>query len=128
MMNDMAYHCLPHAKYSVDGKYDDLFARISVAQEEMLKQMIEPNTVVINGKKYGELCSELQRIWACGYLSTPSIFGMAAVPEMQLPNDYDFVVQHRFDPPISRADSLAAENRKLKETIDKLRQILEGPA
>lgn len=124
-MNDMTYHCLPHAKFSVDGKYDDLFARIAVAQEEMLKKMIEANTVVINGKKYGELCSDLQRIWACGYLSTPSIFGMAAVPEMQLPNDYDFVVQHRLDPPVSRFDSVCAENKRLKETLGKLRQTLE---
>jgi hypothetical protein len=124
-MTDFDFHCLPHPTYSVPGKYDELFTRIADAQELMLKKMIEANTVVINGKKYGELCSELQRIWACGYLTTPSIFGMAAVPEMQLPNDYDFVVQHRMDPPLSRLDTVLAENKRLKETLDKLRQTLE---
>ena len=101
--------------------YKELFERIMDAMEFALKHELEMNTVVINGKKYGKLFNE----WFFGgqLYHTPSIFGLA-MEVANLPDDYDFIVQYRHEPPISNYDKILAENKELKEKLNKLKEIL----
>ena len=104
----------------IKGKYEELMDRLCVAQEELLKREIEANTVVINGKKYGEL---FDFVFAGKYYHTPSIFGMA-IEMANLPNDYDFIVQYRMYPPRSEYDQLCKENEELKDKLNQIKEIL----
>jgi hypothetical protein len=102
--------------------YDDLIERILYAQEEMLKHCVEANTVVINGKKYGELAADIQ--WAMFHDHTPTIVGLAA-EVADLPDDWDFIVQNRVYPPLSLLDQTLAENKRLKQKLANLKAMME---
>jgi hypothetical protein len=102
------------------GLYDDLFERIAVAYEELLKHDVEANAVVINGAKYGRLANE---ILLSRYRHTPMIFGLA-VEAKRLPDDWDFIVMRSSQPPMSRYDEIAAENEALKSKLAELKEII----
>ena len=102
--------------------YDDLIERILYAQEEMLKHCVEANTVVINGKKYGKLAAEIQ--WAMFHSHTPTLVGLAA-EAANLPDDWDFIVQNRVYPPMSKLDRLTEENKRLKQKLENIRAMME---
>ena len=104
------------------GIYDLLMQRILDAQEQMLKHEVEANTVIINGNKYGDLARDIN---ACKYTSfTPCIFGMAAVAD-NLPNDYDFIIQHRTMQPITEYERLVNENNDLKRKLKAISDVIK---
>lgn len=102
--------------------YEDLFDRILTAQDMLLREGVRANTVVINGKKYGRLANDVNLKWRTSY--TPAIFGMA-VDVDSLPDDYDFVVLCRAEPPRSDHDKLRDKIKELIEKLDKIQTILE---
>ena len=104
-----------------DGLYKDLFEKIATAQEELLKHCVEANTVIINGKKYAKLAREME---LCRFGDTPMIFGLAVEAAYNLPDDWEFIVQHRAQPPMSQYDKLIAENRALKAKLAELKEML----
>lgn len=68
---------------------DELIERIRTAMDKMWEEKLTANTVVLNGKKYGCL-------FELGF--TPSICGLTA--ELgNLPDNMDFIVQHRYPEP-----------------------------
>ena len=64
--------------------FEELCDRIREAQEMLLKDNIEANTVVLNGNKYAKYVKP-------GY--KPMIFGMA-IEYDNLPDDLDFIVRY----------------------------------
>ncbi len=104
-----------------DGLYKDLFEKIATAQEELLKHCVEANTVIINGRRYAKLAHEVE---LCCFGFTPMIFGLAVETSNALPDDWEFIVQHRTYPPTSEYEKLVKENRALKEKLAKLRALL----
>lgn len=77
--------------------YDELCQAILDAREELLKDKIEANTVILNGRKYGCLFEPRLR---------PSIFGMAVECDAAMPDGYDFIVQYREPEPQTNADRI----------------------
>lgn len=71
------------------GIYEDLIDRIWIAHEEMLKCSIEANKVIINGNTYVRLNEYFMRAKI-----KPSIIGLRVEIRNDLPDDWDFIVQH----------------------------------
>lgn len=65
----------------------ELMDRIVEAENRAIKEEIEANTVVINGRKYGMIKDKP------GLL--PTIFGMRAETRVDMPDDWDFFIQQR---------------------------------
>ena len=68
--------------------YDELCDAIFHAQEEMLKENIEANSVTLNGRKYWKIIPVNDP-----YLK-PTIFGMAVSVDYTMPDSVDFTVQY----------------------------------
>lgn len=82
--------------------YEELMKSILTAQEQMLKNNIEANSVTLNGRKYGKLIENLPPN------IKPTIFGMAVKADYALPDDYDFLVQYEPPKPKTNRDKLRA--------------------
>lgn len=82
--------------------YEELMKNILTAQEQMLQNNIEANSVTLNGRKYGKLIENLPPN------IKPTIFGMAVKADYALPDDYDFLVQYEPPKPKTNRDSLRA--------------------
>lgn len=91
---------------------DELINGIVSAQEELLKDRIVANTVILNGKRYGKLIQ-------AGF--HPTICGMSC-DFAPLPDDFAFAVQYRMEPkqPESNADRIRAMSD------EELAVLLEG--
>lgn len=92
----------------------ELLNGIITAQEELLKDKIVANTVIINSKKYGKLIEE-------GFY--PTVCGMACYFS-PLPDDFAFAVQYR-EPDISTSDTVSVvrckdcKHRTINENYNK---------
>lgn len=75
-----------------------LIERIVEAQDIALKDGIEANAVVVNGRKYGMLKNRPGL--------TPTVFGMRLETREDMPDNYDFIVQHREPEPLTNADRI----------------------
>jgi hypothetical protein len=75
-----------------------LMERIVEAQNIALKNEIEANAVVVNGRKYGMLKNRPGL--------TPTVFGMRLETRVDMPDDYDFIVQYREPEPLTNADRI----------------------
>lgn len=73
----------------------DLLERIVEAQNIALKNEIEANAVVVNGRKYGMLKNHPGL--------TPTVFGMRLETRVDMPDDWDFFVQQR--PPQAKTNA-----------------------
>lgn len=69
---------------------DELMRRIIEAENVALKNEIEANAVVVNGRKYGMLKDHLGLI--------PTVFGLRLETKIDMPDDWDFFIQQR--PPL----------------------------
>ena len=68
----------------------ELMERIVEAENLALKNEIEANAVVINGRKYGMIKDHPGL--------TPTIFGMKVETRPDMPDDWDFFIQQRMEP------------------------------
>ena len=82
---------------TANGKFQDLFERILEAQQRMIEAGQKPNEIIINGRKYGKLV---------GNMYNPHLFGMAVKTEINLPDDYDFVIQKVIRPSMTNSDRI----------------------
>lgn len=105
---------------TISNACEDLFERIIEAQNIMLKNDVEANTVIINSHKYGKLSREIQYKLFHGY--TPTIVGLAATTA-PLDDEWDFVIMESDYPPQSQYDMLCAENRALREELNRMREM-----
>lgn len=76
-------HYNPDAK--IPNAAEELLKRIIAAKDQMLKDNIEANTIMLNGNKYGYLKRP-------GY--TPMLFGMKVETE-NMPEEYDFMLMNK---------------------------------
>lgn len=79
----------------------DLIQRIAEAQDIVLKEEIKANTVVINGHRYGMLKNRPGLI--------PTVFGMRLETRVDMPDNYDFIVQYREPEPMTNYDRLISK-------------------
>lgn len=75
----------------------ELMERIVEAENLAIKNEIEANAVVINGRKYGMIKSHPGL--------TPTIFGMKAETRPDMPDDWDFFIQQRLEPAGSQTNA-----------------------
>jgi hypothetical protein len=68
----------------------ELMERIVEAENLALKNEIEANAVVINGRKYG-MIKDYPGL-------TPTIFGMKVETRPDMPDEWDFFIQQRLEP------------------------------
>lgn len=78
----------------------ELYERIIEAQNLWLKEEIEANAVVINGRKYGMLINQP------GFV--PTLLGMKVETKDTMPDEWDFFLQVRPPQPQTNADRLRA--------------------
>lgn len=111
--------------------YQELYKRIVDAHNKMLENRVRANTVIINGRKYGMLGKTIEDALLHGY--TPTIVGLSTDVTCGLPDDFDFVVMEKNNPPRSEFDKLRDENRELrdentclKNRIKQIEYILRG--
>lgn len=74
-----------------------LMQRIVEAENVALKNEIEANAVVVNGRKYGMLKRR-------GL--PPTVFGMKLSTRADMPDDWDFFIQYRPPEPQTNADRI----------------------
>lgn len=105
------------------GPYDtfratrELMERIMEAENRAIKEEIEANTVVINGRKYGMIKDKP------GLL--PTIFGMRVETSADMPDDWDFFIQQRPPMVLTNADRIRGmSDEELARFLPEIRNAL----
>lgn len=93
---------------------EELYKRIIAAQEQMAKDNIEANTIVLNGNKFGYLKRP-------GY--TPTLFGMK-VETSNMPEEYDFMLMDKLEYFVFRSNADRIRNM----TDEELAKFISGKA
>lgn len=76
-----------YTSYKISDAAERLYKRVIAAQEQMLKDNIAHNTIVLNGNKYGYLKRPGQ---------IPMMFGMK-VETANMPEEYDFMLMNKIE-------------------------------
>lgn len=103
------------------GIYLDMIHRVYTAWEEMMKEKVKANAVIINGKKYGKLAGF---VFDHQYCPSLMLFGMRVGVDMKMPDDFDFMVGYLTERPRTEYDKLQDDYTRLKKKYDALREVM----
>ena len=105
----------------VGGIYEDMIHRVYDAYDELLKEHVMANTVIINGKKYGRLADFM---YNHTYIKGPVLFGMSMGVDMKMDDDFDFWIANAWHPPRTDYDKLKSDYDALKEKYEDIKELM----